>query len=62
LKQIVAYADDVTLLARSPKALTELFHKLQHEEIVGLNINQEKNQIYANKENRNKGHHNALKN
>jgi len=29
LKQIVAYADDVALLARSPKALKEIFHKLQ---------------------------------
>jgi hypothetical protein len=28
LKQIVAYADDVTLLARSLKALKEIFHKL----------------------------------
>jgi len=31
LKQIVAYADDVALLARSPKALKEIFHKLQNE-------------------------------
>jgi hypothetical protein len=28
LKQIVAYADDVALLARSLKALKEIFHKL----------------------------------
>ena len=26
LKQIVAYVDDVALLARSPKALKEIFH------------------------------------
>jgi len=31
LKQIVAYADDVALLAGSPKALKEIFHKLQNE-------------------------------
>jgi uncharacterized protein YoxC len=43
LKQIVAYADDVALLARSPKALKEIFHKLQHEAtLVGLNINEDK--------------------
>jgi hypothetical protein len=43
LKQIVAYADDVSLLARSPKALKEIFHKLQNEAIlVGLNINEDK--------------------
>jgi hypothetical protein len=28
LKQIVAYADDIALLARSLKALKEIFHKL----------------------------------
>jgi hypothetical protein len=28
-KQIVAYADDVALLARSLKALKEIFHELQ---------------------------------
>jgi len=28
IRQIVAYADDVALLARSPKALKEIFHKL----------------------------------
>jgi hypothetical protein len=27
LKQTVAYADDVALLASSPKALKEIFHK-----------------------------------
>jgi hypothetical protein len=44
LKQIVAYADDVSLLARSPKALKEIFHKFQHEAaLVGLNINEDKN-------------------
>jgi hypothetical protein len=43
LKQIVAYADDVALLARSPKALKEIFHKLQNEAtLVGLNINEDK--------------------
>jgi hypothetical protein len=43
LKQIVAYADDVALLARSPKALKEIFHKLQNEEtLVGLNIKEDK--------------------
>jgi hypothetical protein len=30
LMQIVAYADDVALLARSLKALKEIFHKLQN--------------------------------
>jgi hypothetical protein len=43
LKQIVAYADNVALLARSPKALKEIFHKLQNEAtVVGLNINDDK--------------------
>jgi len=43
LKQIVAYADDVALLARSPKALKETFHKLQNEAtLVRLNINEDK--------------------
>jgi len=43
LKQIVAYADDFALLARSPKALKEIFHKLQNEAtLVGLNINKDK--------------------
>jgi len=41
LKQI--YADDVALLARAPKALKEIFHKLQNEAtLVGLNINEDK--------------------
>ena len=41
--QIVAYADDVALLARSLKALKEIFHKLQNEAtLVGLNINEDK--------------------
>ena len=31
LKQFVAYADDVALLARSLKALKEILHKLQNE-------------------------------
>jgi hypothetical protein len=43
LKQIVAYADDVALLARSLKALKEIFHKLQNKAtLVGLNINEDK--------------------
>jgi hypothetical protein len=40
LKPIVAYADDVARLARSRKALKEIFHKFQNEAtLVGLNIN-----------------------
>jgi hypothetical protein len=43
LKQIVANADDVALLARSLKALTEIFHKLQEEaSLVRLSINEDK--------------------
>ena len=43
LKQIVAYADDVALLASSLKVLKEIFHKLQNETIlVWLNINEDK--------------------
>ena len=43
LKQIVAYADDVAFLTRSPKALKEIFHKLQNEAaLVGLSINEDK--------------------
>jgi len=43
LKQIVACADDVALLARSLKALKEIFHKLQNEAtLVGLNVNEGK--------------------
>jgi hypothetical protein len=43
LKQIVAYADDVALLARSLKDLKEIFHKLQNEAtLVGLSINEDK--------------------
>jgi hypothetical protein len=34
LKQIVAYADEVALLARSLKALKEIFHNLQNEATV----------------------------
>ena len=40
LKQIIAYADDVALLARSLKVLEKIFHKLQNEAtLVGLNCN-----------------------
>jgi hypothetical protein len=43
LKQIIAYADGVALLARSPKALTEIFLKLRNEAtLVGLSINEDK--------------------
>jgi hypothetical protein len=43
LKQIVANADNVALLARFPKALKEIFQKLQNEAtLVGLNIKEEK--------------------
>jgi len=43
LKQSVAYADDVALLARTLKALKEIFHKLQNEAtLVGLIINEDK--------------------
>ena len=43
LKQTVAYADNVALLARSPKVLKEIFRKLQNEAtLVGLNINEDK--------------------
>jgi len=42
-KQIVAYADDVALLARSLKDLKKIFHKLQNgATLVGLNINEDK--------------------
>jgi hypothetical protein len=44
LKQIGAYADEFALLARSPKSLKEIFHKLQNEAtLVELNINENKN-------------------
>jgi hypothetical protein len=43
LKQIVAYADDVALLARSLKALKEIIHKLKNKvTLVGLSINEDK--------------------
>jgi short-subunit dehydrogenase len=43
LQQIVAYADDVALLARSLKTLKELFHKLQNKAtVVQLNIKEDK--------------------
>jgi hypothetical protein len=41
--QIFAYANDVALLARSLKALKEIFHKLQNKAtLVGPNINEDK--------------------
>jgi hypothetical protein len=41
--QTVAYADGVPLLAKSLKALKEIFHKLQNEAtLVELNINKDK--------------------
>ena len=43
LKQIIAYADDGALLARSLKALKEIFHKLKNEAtLVGLSIKEDK--------------------
>ena len=43
LKQTVAYAGGVALLARSLKAIKESFHKLQNEAtLVGLNIKENK--------------------
>jgi sorting nexin-29 len=43
LTQIFAYADDVVLLARSLKALKEIYHKLQNEAtLLGMNINEDK--------------------
>jgi len=43
MKQIVTYADDIALLARSLKALKEIFHKLQNEAtLVRLSINEDK--------------------
>ena len=55
LKQIVAYADGVALLARSLKALKELFHKLQNEAtLVALSINEDKTKYMQRKENGNK--------
>jgi short-subunit dehydrogenase len=43
LKQIAAYVYDVALLARSLKALKEIFHKLENEAaLVGLNIDKDK--------------------
>ena len=46
LKLMVAYADDVALLARSLKPFTEIFHKLQNETtLVGLIIDEGKTNI-----------------
>ena len=43
LMQIVAYANDVALLARSLKALKKIFHEFQNEAtLVALNINEGK--------------------
>jgi len=48
LKQIVAYADDVALLARFLKSLKEIFYKLKNEaNLVGLNINEGKTKSYV---------------
>jgi len=50
LKQIVAYADDVALLARSLKALKKIFHKLKNEAtLVGLSINEGKTKYMQRK-------------
>ena len=50
LKQIVAYADDIAVLARSLKALKEIFHKLQNEAtLVGLSINEVKTKYMTTK-------------
>jgi hypothetical protein len=55
LKHTVAYADDVALLARSPKALKEIFHKLKNEAtLVGLNINKDKTKYMQIKRTRTK--------
>jgi len=46
LKQIGAYAVDVALVARSLKALKEIFRKLKNEAtLVGLSINEDKPNI-----------------
>jgi len=43
LKHIVAYADDVVLLARSLEVLKDIVHKLKNEAtLVGLSINEDK--------------------
>ena len=43
LRQIVAYADNVALLAGSLKALKDIVHKLKNEAtLVGLSINEDK--------------------
>jgi hypothetical protein len=50
LKQTVAYADDVDLLARSLKAFKEIFYKLQNEAtLVRLNINENKTKYMQTK-------------
>jgi hypothetical protein len=55
LKQIVAFAEDVALLDRSPKALKEIFHKLQNEAtLVGLNINEDETKYIQVKRTRKK--------
>ena len=46
-KQLCAYADDVVIIARTQKALKEIFIILQKEaEKLGLIINTKKNEIY----------------
>jgi len=50
-------ADDVALLARSLKALKEIFHKLQNEAtLVGLNISKDKTKYTQTKKKGNKRH------
>jgi hypothetical protein len=43
LIQINAYADDIALIARTKKALIEIFNKISEEAaLVGLHINEDK--------------------
>lgn len=43
LKQLIPYADDVILMARTKRAVIELFNNLSAEaELVGLCINEDK--------------------
>ena len=57
LMQTVAYADNVALLARSLKALKEIFYKLQNESTLSRTKHKRrKNQIHANKKKGNTRH------